>query len=550
MDVLSPNPTKNFLATVTYCCRPYNAANIAFVASKIGYTNPGPLGCPKPSGGTVANAMATRLVLPPVTTLINSSPQFSNQDTILTLCKDRPISYQIQATDPDGDSIAYHFSTPRSYSITFDNRGNQIINYSSLPQLPFNPGYSDQAPAGAGLKLNPVTGLMAGSIANTGVYDITISALEYRGDILLDSVIEDLYVKVYDCGALSKPVASLPDSINSCTDFTIPFPNNSQPIYKQVNWNNSTFRWDFGDGDSSSALYPVHHYADTGTYRARLIIFPGLYCADTTYSEVVVYPFVHAGFSFQDSCNAQNIPFLNTSTSSSGAIISTNWEVWEKNKPLFQSDQYNASFNFSTAPQTYFISLNVKNDKGCSASDSAYIGIFQSPYPLTSHDTILSRGATLQLSVNDGNNNFGGQYQWTPSFGLSDASIADPILNSTTDTIYRVMVTNKYGCMLTDSIRVKYYTGPDIYVPNAFTPNGDGKNDIFRPIEVGISTLKYFRVFDRYGQLVFLTQTPGKGWNGFIGSMAAPEGTYVWEVSGIDLNNHPQFKKGTVILMR
>ena len=368
-DVLSPNSNKPFLVSTTYCCRPYDAVNIQYYPSLIGYTNPEPnLGCPNAVPGPIGNAMSGSFKMPALNTVFNSSPQFSNQDTILSVCKDRPVSYRIHATDPDGDSIAYHFCTPRGYSISLDNKGNQSINYRKFPQLPFKQGFSEQEPAGPELHLDPLTGLLEGSIPEEGTYDITVSASDYRGGVLLDSVTEDLFVRVYDCGALAKPVASIPDSINSCTDFTIHFPNNSQPIYQGVNWNNSTFHWDFGDGDSSSDVYPVHQYADTGTYRSRLIIFPGLYCADTAYSQVIVYPFVHADFNYSDSCSSRNIQFMNTSTSSSGAINSSEWLVIEKNDTLLRSDQFNTSYNFSKAPQTYQVFLSVGNDKGCRAS--------------------------------------------------------------------------------------------------------------------------------------------------------------------------------------
>jgi gliding motility-associated-like protein len=112
------------------------------------------------------------------------------------------------------------------------------------------------------------------------------------------------------------------------------------------------------------------------------------------------------------------------------------------------------------------------------------------------------------------------------------------------------MMTNSHGCSLTDSIHIKYYTGPDIYLPNAFSPNGDGINDIFRPVCVGISTFKYFRVFSRYGELVYETKQAGPGWDGNIGSRPAPMGTYVWEASGIDYNKKAINKKGTVVLVR
>ncbi len=184
------------------------------------------------------------------------------------------------------------------------------------------------------------------------------------------------------------------------------------------------------------------------------------------------------------------------------------------------------------------------------AIDSQYINISQGPYPLLSHDTILARGATLQLEVNDGNKNYDGQYTWWPVFGLNDPNIPDPVLNSTIDNTYHVLIVNRYGCSIQDSIQVKYYTGPDIYVPNAFTPNDDGINDLLKPIPVGISKLNYFRVFNRNGQLVFQTSQAGQGWDGRINGDPAVVNTYVWEVKGIDYTGKTIFRKGTVVLIR
>jgi gliding motility-associated-like protein len=375
--------------------------------------------------------------------------------------------------------------------------------------------------------------------------------VEYRNGVFLDSITQDLLIRIFDCSQLQKPKVSIPDSINSCSDFTISFPNNSSPLYPGINWNNTTFQWNFGDGDSSSLVYPSHTYADTGAYNARLIIFPGLYCADTTFSKVLVYPFVHADFSYSaDTCSGQQIQFTNNSSSTSGPINMTQWTFKKDSSLLFTSSQYNIDYAFTKAPQTYTVSLTVGNTKGCVATDTQFVNIYQSPYPLASHDTLLAKGATLQLQVNDGNYNYNGQYSWWPSEGLSDPSSANPILTSTTDNTYYVSIKNSFGCNLQDSISVKYYSGPDIYVPNAFTPNGDGKNDIFKPVPVGISTFKYFRVYNRYGQLMFQTTTPNQGWDGYLNGSPAPQGTYVWQTAGIDFNGHPINKKGTVILVR
>ena len=103
---------------------------------------------------------------------------------------------------------------------------------------------------------------------------------------------------------------------------------------------------------------------------------------------------------------------------------------------------------------------------------------------------------------------------------------------------------------MNDSFSVKYYKGPSIYVANAFTPNGDGKNDIFKPTYIGITELKYFRVFNRNGQLVFETNQQTKGWDGNIHGEPSPEGTYVWEVSGKDYLGKWELKSGSVVLIK
>jgi gliding motility-associated-like protein len=95
-----------------------------------------------------------------------------------------------------------------------------------------------------------------------------------------------------------------------------------------------------------------------------------------------------------------------------------------------------------------------------------------------------------------------------------------------------------------------FSTLPDIFMPSAFTPNGDGKNDVFRPVLAGISSLDYFRVFNRWGQLVYATVRNGEGWDGTIGGKPQETGTFVYMVQGKDYTGKVHFKKGTFILVR
>jgi gliding motility-associated-like protein len=94
------------------------------------------------------------------------------------------------------------------------------------------------------------------------------------------------------------------------------------------------------------------------------------------------------------------------------------------------------------------------------------------------------------------------------------------------------------------------FAGINIYVPRVFTPNGDGTNDILKPILVGISTFHYFSVYNRWGNLIFTTQDPNQGWDGTFKGVPQPVETYLWIGEGIDTNGKKIVQKGMVSLVR
>ncbi len=144
-------------------------------------------------------------------------------------------------------------------------------------------------------------------------------------------------------------------------------------------------------------------------------------------------------------------------------------------------------------------------------------------------------------------------FTWSPSFNLSDPNIYNPVLtagNAGDSLIYKVTVNSIAGCIGEAYVRLQVYKGPEIYVPTAFTPNGDGKNDRFYPFPVGIRAINYFRVFNRWGQLIFSSNTLYQGWDGKIQGVDQPTGVYVWMAQGIDKNNKTITHQGTVTLIR
>jgi gliding motility-associated-like protein len=107
------------------------------------------------------------------------------------------------------------------------------------------------------------------------------------------------------------------------------------------------------------------------------------------------------------------------------------------------------------------------------------------------------------------------------------------------------------GCTAEDTIHVFVYKVlPDLYVPGAFTPNGDGKNDIFRPIPIGIEKLHYFKVYNRLGQLIYSTTIQKQGWDGTFKGKPQDPGVFVWTAEAVDYLGKTVFKKGIVTLIR
>ena len=164
-------------------------------------------------------------------------------------------------------------------------------------------------------------------------------------------------------------------------------------------------------------------------------------------------------------------------------------------------------------------------------------------------DTAVVVGQSLQLNANGGES-----YNWLPPTGLSNASVANPVgqYDGSIDSIrYRVTVRDAIGCTDEATVTVKIFkSNPKVFVPSAFTPNSDGKNDVLRPIAVGLSKILYFRVYNRWGQMVFETTVNGKGWDGKVKGLLQGSETYAWIVKGEDFLGKTVFEKGTTTLIR
>jgi gliding motility-associated-like protein len=175
--------------------------------------------------------------------------------------------------------------------------------------------------------------------------------------------------------------------------------------------------------------------------------------------------------------------------------------------------------------------------------------VLSSPQLNAGPDLQIPEGQTEQL-------NAGGAdlYYWSPASGLSNANIPNPYLSLPmgVDSITYLLTGKMYnGCSRTDSLTIHVAVAPFAGAPTAFTPNGDGRNDVFKPIVKGLYQLVDFTVYNRWGQIVFQTEEPGRGWDGTINRMASVTGVYVWALRARNkTNGEVLYKKGIVALIK
>ncbi|HEY8894256.1 MAG TPA: gliding motility-associated C-terminal domain-containing protein, partial [Niastella sp.] len=195
--------------------------------------------------------------------------------------------------------------------------------------------------------------------------------------------------------------------------------------------------------------------------------------------------------------------------------------------------------------------LSVYDNKGCPKPgyDTVIVNVLPDIPAFAGRDTAVITNQQLQLQASGGV-----KYQWVPATSLSNNAIANPVAiynEPSTGITYKVLVYNEANCVDSAYIKVKVFqTLPSVFVPNAFTPNRDGRNDMLRPIAVGIARIDYFQIYNRWGQMVFSTSVNQRGWDGTIGGKTQPSGTYVWVVKAVDYLGTPYMQRGTLVLLR
>jgi gliding motility-associated-like protein len=194
--------------------------------------------------------------------------------------------------------------------------------------------------------------------------------------------------------------------------------------------------------------------------------------------------------------------------------------------------------------------VSVRDNKGCPkpVTASTWVRVRQPVIASTGiRDTSIVIGQSIQMNASGGD-----VYTWTPSRGLSDINSPRAIAAPESDITYKVTVVQMpENCFASDTVNIKVYLlPPSFYVPTAFSPNGDGRNDVLKPIALGMRAIRYFRVYNRNGNLVFETTELNKGWDGFYKGSPQDPATFVWMAQGETYKGEFITSKGTAVLIR
>jgi gliding motility-associated-like protein len=308
--------------------------------------------------------------------------------------------------------------------------------------------------------------------------------------------------------------------------------------------------WDFGDGNTSGVQNPTHTFDQPGMYIVTLNITTQSNCSSSFSDTVFVYRTPQPSIISKDTICVNTTESFNGLLAIPDTLTSWNWNFGNGQN----SARQNNNIGFTT-PGNYTIQLIASNKLGC--SDTATKTIYVTPPPTAApvqNPITINVGSSADLLMNYTGNIT--SYTWTPNTQLSCNNCPAPVASPKFNTTYTVAVTDKFGCTNQKDITVVVLCNKvNFFIPNTFSPNGDGQNEIFFPRGTGLFRIKSMIVFNRWGEIVFekkdfLPNDPAAGWTGvFKGQKASPD-VYIYMMEILCDNNTVIPVKGNVTLLR
>jgi gliding motility-associated-like protein len=337
-----------------------------------------------------------------------------------------------------------------------------------------------------------------------------------------------------------RPLAEFKVGDLMCNNETIRFtdsskmpPNGSAEIINKWYW---TF-----DNTRNANSQNVATWFTPGLHKAQLMSETSIGCKSLPVEHSFdIWPKPNVKLDITDSC--VDVPVTYTATDLDGDVVKYNWYFLNGKK---EGTSYILTRYYKNE-ENFPFTLITLTDKGCKDTIYRPFRIYDNKSYI-GNDTLVAFNEPVYLSAH-GEPRM--QYTWTPAIGLDSPYVEKPIATYDKDQLYQLYTVTDKGCKKQSHIKINRFAGPDLYVPNAFTPNNDGHNDLLRVKPIGIKSFDYFAVYNRWGQLVFKTTDYKVGWDGTFRGERLVQETFVYIAQATDYKGRPLVRKGTVIMLR
>lgn len=316
----------------------------------------------------------------------------------------------------------------------------------------------------------------------------------------------------------------------------------------------NAWQWNFNGLASSTQQNPSYTFAQEGNYSTTLIVTNSIGCIDSVTKSITVYPLPEVAFGDPYAACSPACPvFTNTSTIKSGSIASYLWDFGDgsTSSDVIPSYCYNNLSN--TAVDVYDITLTATSDKGCTASLTTpnLITVYPNPLADFSANPYVVDADNPNIDFTD-LSEIASVWNW--SFGDGNTSHEINPSHTYIDTgafVVQLQIENIYGC--TGIVEKKVFVKPTyaVWIPNVFTPDGDGLNDVFAIDGYGIAEVD-LRIYDRWGVLVKhqIDAIDAINWDGYYHGALVQQDVYVYKIIATDVMGGSHDFVGRVTLIK
>ncbi|HSN60368.1 MAG TPA: PKD domain-containing protein, partial [Ferruginibacter sp.] len=309
-----------------------------------------------------------------------------------------------------------------------------------------------------------------------------------------------------------------------------------------------SYQWNFGDpasgaNNSSTLTSPSHLYATTNNYTITLRATGGNGCFKDSvqvFNNFFDKPVADFSVNAKELCQGVDNIFTDQSTAPNSTIKSRLWIFGDGTT----STATNPTKRYSDSGR-YQVKLVVTNNENCiSDTFSSFVRVYLQPVVDAGPSFVVAQGTVLQIQAT-ANDSSVTSFLWSPTFGLSSATVLRPRLTATADQMYTLTATGEGNCTATDFMTVKILR--PVKIPNAFSPNGDGINDTWIIDHLSDYPGAIVEVFNRYGQIIFSSTGYTNPWDGTTKGKPLPVATYYYV---IQLKNGFKPLNGSINIIR